>query len=112
MTEKLEFDEHELDYRFSLANERTFLAWIRTALGLIAGGVAVHQLGADRVRNALSASCIVLAALVAAGSYLQWGRVERAMRQNLPLPASGMLPILSFGTGLIAAIACVTVFFP
>ncbi len=23
------------DYRFSLANERTFLAWIRTALGFL-----------------------------------------------------------------------------
>lgn len=34
----------EPDYRFTLANERTFLAWIRTALALIAGGVAVAQL--------------------------------------------------------------------
>ena len=29
----------EPDYRFTLANERTFLAWLRTALALIAGGV-------------------------------------------------------------------------
>ena len=28
------------DYRFTLANERTFLAWIRTALALMAGAVA------------------------------------------------------------------------
>ncbi|WP_283215114.1 DUF202 domain-containing protein [Pseudofrankia sp. DC12] len=32
------------DYRFSLANERTFLAWIRTALALLAGGIAVVQI--------------------------------------------------------------------
>ena len=37
-------DGVEPDYRFTLANERTFLAWIRTALGLLAGGVAVRQL--------------------------------------------------------------------
>ena len=32
------------DYRFSLANERTFLAWIRTALGFLAAGVGLDQL--------------------------------------------------------------------
>ena len=31
-------DGEEPDYRFTLANERTFLAWVRTALGLLAGG--------------------------------------------------------------------------
>ena len=35
--------EVPVDYRFLLANERTFLAWMRTALGLIAGGVALEQ---------------------------------------------------------------------
>jgi putative membrane protein len=34
----------EPDYRFSLANERTFLAWIRTALAILASGVALDQL--------------------------------------------------------------------
>ena len=36
--------EFEPDYRFTLANERTFLAWERTALGLLAAAVAVVQL--------------------------------------------------------------------
>ena len=31
------------DYRFSLANERTFLAWLRTGLALVGGGFAVDQ---------------------------------------------------------------------
>lgn len=35
------------DYRFSLANERTFLAWIRTSLGFLAGGVGLDQLAPD-----------------------------------------------------------------
>jgi uncharacterized membrane protein YidH (DUF202 family) len=33
------------DYRFTLANERIFLAWIRTSLALVAGGIAVVRLG-------------------------------------------------------------------
>jgi uncharacterized membrane protein YidH (DUF202 family) len=37
-------EDHEPDYRFTLANERTFLAWVRTAPGPLAGGVAVDQL--------------------------------------------------------------------
>lgn len=35
---------HDPDYRFSLANERTFLAWLRTALALLGGGVALASL--------------------------------------------------------------------
>jgi inner membrane protein YidH len=37
-------EESELDYRFTFANERTFLAWQRTALGLLAAAVALVQL--------------------------------------------------------------------
>jgi putative membrane protein len=58
--------EREPDYRFTLANERTFLAWIRTALGLVAGGIAVGQLyavgAAPIVHTAIGAVCAVLAA--------------------------------------------------
>jgi len=39
--------EFEPDYRFTLANERTFLAWQRTALGLLAAAVAVVHLVPD-----------------------------------------------------------------
>ena len=34
----------EPDARYSLANERTFLAWIRTALAVLAAGVALDAL--------------------------------------------------------------------
>jgi hypothetical protein len=50
-------DEQEPDYRFTFANERTFLAWIRTALALIAGGVAVASSGGHGGASAAPMCC-------------------------------------------------------
>ncbi|MBF6329366.1 YidH family protein [Nocardia transvalensis] len=101
--------ESEVDYRFTLANERTFLAWIRTALGLLAAGVAVHELvrpfRRHDLRAALAMSCIVLAAIVALGAYGRWRRVAAAMRRGKPLPHTVLVPILAVGIALIALLA-------
>ena len=103
----------EPDPRFTLANERTFLAWIRTALALVAGGIAVEaftgDMFADTTRLVLSCSLFVLAALLALGAGTRWLRVERAMRRGRPLPLPLIVPLLaavvSFGSvALIAAI--------
>ncbi|MFI9510039.1 YidH family protein [Nocardia sp. NPDC052566] len=105
--------EAELDYRFTLANERTFLAWMRTSLGLLAGGVAVHTLvqpfRAAGFRRALALSCIVLAVIVAIGAYGHWRRVGVAMRQGKPLPNTIMVPILSAGIAVVSVLAAVAV---
>ena len=99
----------EPDYRFTLANERTFLAWLRTALGLLAGGVAVHQLvpspaGASAV---LAGLCVVLAAALAANAYPRWRRVQIAMRAGEPLPRSLMIVVLTAGLFLLIVAAAV-----
>ncbi|NUS45920.1 MAG: DUF202 domain-containing protein [Mycobacteriaceae bacterium] len=103
----------ELDYRFTLANERTFLAWIRTALGLLAGGVAVHTLveplRMHGMRTAIAMSAIVLAVVLSAGAYRQWRAVGRAMRTGLPLPANALVPILAAGVALVSALAVIGV---
>lgn len=108
-----EIDGCEPDYRFTLANERTFLAWIRTALGLLAGGVAVQQLaapfGISWARMAIALGCVALAIILASGAYLHWRSVQRAMRRDEPLPGTALIPILAVGTGLIAAIASTAV---
>ena len=81
----------EPDARFSLANERTFLAWNRTALALIAGGVALEALGLDLHPGLrLTASLILIAAglVVPVLAWLEWGRTERALRSASPLPGS------------------------
>lgn len=105
--------EKEPDYRFTLANERTFLAWIRTSLGLVAGGVVVHQLvepvESGAVRMLIAATAVVLAVVLAVGAFVHWRSVQSAMRRNRDLPGNLLIPVLTAGTVLIAVIATVLV---
>jgi putative membrane protein len=103
--------ETEPDYRFTLANERTFLAWIRTALGLLAGGVAVHQLIPQpaAAHTVLAVLCVVLAAVLAASGYPRWRRVQAAMSRGEPLPKTSMVLVLTAGVLLITVLAAVLV---
>lgn len=82
--------DEDPDYRFTLANERTFLAWIRTALALIAGGIAVVQFvpsfGIPGVRHGLSVALTAGGGLLAALSVRRWQRVQAAMRRGEGLP--------------------------
>lgn len=97
------------DYRFSLANERTFLAWIRTALALLAGGVLVHQFGTRLepawIKVAASGSLGCLAALLAVGAYMRWRSNEIAMRLGEGLPASPLMPLLAASVALLGLAA-------
>lgn len=85
-----EVAEVEADYRFTLANERTYLAWERTALGLLAAAVAVVQLVPELsipgARHVLGIILALLAILTAGMGILRWRQVDRAMRRDLPLP--------------------------
>jgi putative membrane protein len=104
-------DEQEPDVRFTYANERTFLAWNRTALALIATGVAATQLlpefHVEGGRQILGLPMIALGALVAVTSFLHWKANQRAMRLGRPLPRSPMPMVLSVGIGVVAVIAVV-----
>ncbi|PTR38957.1 putative membrane protein [Rhodococcus sp. OK611] len=108
-------EEREPDYRFTLANERTFLAWIRTSLGLLAGGVAVDQLAVafhnPGARVALALSCIGLSIALAGGAFSHWRKVQRAMRRDAPLPDFGLIRVLAAGTFAVAALAGAAVVF-
>ncbi|RJT76922.1 DUF202 domain-containing protein [Arthrobacter cheniae] len=91
------------DPRFTLANERTFLAWIRTALALIAGGVALEVFGLGLHPGfRLAASFLLLTAGVAAPlqAWFGWRGTERALRHEHSLPSSITGLII---TGLICA---------
>jgi len=100
----------EPDPRFTLANERTFLAWIRTALALLAGGVALEVLGLalhPGLRLAASLVLIVAGILAPVFAWIGWMRTERALRLAAPLPASPLGPI----TAVAVVVAGVLVVF-
>ncbi|AKU14886.1 YidH family protein [Luteipulveratus mongoliensis] len=93
----------EPDPRFSLANERTFLAWIRTALALMAAGVAIEAVELD-IEPHLRATASVILVLSGIGSALLawfgWAGSERAMRAGQPLPSSMFKPLLAGAVAL------------
>ena len=102
----------EPDARFTFANERTFLAWSRTALALVVAGLAIVQLlpPFPRVpvgRHLLGLPLIALGGVLAVTAYTEWVRSQHALRRGEPMPRS-MLPwILAATVTLIAIIAAV-----
>ncbi|MBF5029462.1 MULTISPECIES: DUF202 domain-containing protein [unclassified Micromonospora] len=116
------FDPRELrsvgtppDYRFSLANERTFLAWLRTGLALVAGGLAAAQflppLRLAHLREGLAVALLLLGATVSIRAVDHWARTERAMRLNEELPASRFPAVLALvvAVGALLLVAAVLV---
>jgi len=102
----------EPDPRFTFANERTFLAWVRTALGLLTAGVAVVALAglqSELSGEAHVASLILIVAGVgcAVSAFLRWARNERALRENRPLPSSLAMPVL---VGLLVVVGLIALF--
>jgi putative membrane protein len=98
-------DVIEPDYRFTLANERTFLAWQRTALGLLAAAVAIVQFLPDltvpALRHTLGVIVGALALLTAGVGLRRWNQVDHAMRRSRPLPRPSGPAALT--TGLVVA---------
>lgn len=102
----------EPDVRFSLANERTFLAWTRTALALIAGGVALEVLGLDlntNLRLAASLLLIVGGIAIPFTAWLDWMHTERALRRNEPMPHSHLGTLLAVLITLIGVLVLLAI---
>jgi putative membrane protein len=101
------------DYRFSLANERTFLAWLRTGLALIAGGLAIAQflppLPMTHLREAISVALLVLGGAVALHAVDRWIRTERAIRLGAELPPSRFPALLAVTVAIGALLLLATV---
>jgi putative membrane protein len=102
-------DEREPDYRFTLANERTFLAWQRTALGLLAAAVALVQLVPELTvpgaRRVLGVGLAVLAILTSGMGLLRWRQADQAMRHGQPLPRHPTPAYLAVGLSVVGLVA-------
>jgi putative membrane protein len=108
--------EHEPDYRFSLANERTFLAWIRTALALLAGAVAVvaliPKLGFEGAHRLVGVLLTAMGAALALGALRRWQVCQVAMRRDDELPPSRMPLLLAAGLGVLSVVVVALLLLP
>ena len=106
----------EPDPRFTFANERTFLAWIRTGLGFLAAGVAIAAVAqlTDRLglEVRLAAAVLVVCGLACGiGAFSRWMGNERAMRLGEPLPSSPLLLVLTAIVASVGIVALIIVSF-
>ena len=102
----------EPDPRYTLANERTFLAWVRTALAMLAGGVALRAIGLpenDTARGLLAVLLVLFGALQTLLALVRWARVERAMRAGEPLPSFSLGYLLTAAIVVGAVLLAVTI---
>jgi len=103
-------DGTEPDPRFTLANERTYLAWIRTALALIAAGVALEALAGeldDTVRRLASAALVALGMLSALAAHHRWRKVQQALRHNRALPTMRSSIALGYAVAVVGVVLIV-----
>ncbi|MCW2781025.1 MAG: hypothetical protein JWR35_1474 [Marmoricola sp.] len=96
-------EQTDPDVRFSLANERTLLAYQRTSIGLIAAAITVaHFFGDGAIVVTLSLGLLVAGAIAGVGGYLRFRAVDEAIREGRPMPGSMSPHVLS-----IVIVVCV-----
>jgi putative membrane protein len=112
MTESSAGKETEPDARFTFANERTFLAYSRTALALVVAGLGIVQLlppfpGVPWGRHVIGIPLIALGAVVASAGYVEWTRNQRALRRGEPVPKTALPAILTITITCVAVVSAV-----
>jgi len=105
-------DGEEPDYRFSLAIERTFLAWIRSSPALLGAGVAIDAVDLDisaGMQRLSAGILVVLGILAAVAAWLRWAAAERAVRTGTQLPSLAFTVVIPLGLILAALIVVLTI---
>lgn len=106
--EKKTPQELDVDVRFLLANERTLLAWIRTGLAIIAGGVAVSYVSTHSMLGMITGiGTIVFGGLLCLVGYSRYRSADKAIRKGeLPSTNKGemlvVVGVITFAAALIA----------
>jgi putative membrane protein len=95
-----------------LANERTFLAWVRTTLALLAAAAAVDALDLS-LPDWLSTTVATVLALTALACAVQawrgWMRTEAALRRRQPLPSNPVNIVVVVGVAAVALALTISV---
>ena len=102
-----------VDPRYSLANERTFLAWIRTSLGLLAGAaglLAIDLSWPELAVQGLASLLAVVAGISACLAWARWRKVEDAITHDRPMPGSRAHVILAVTVGAVAMAVVILAF--
>jgi putative membrane protein len=110
--QRLRSEGDDPDPRFTLANERTFLAWIRTALALVAAGIGTEAFLRDVeliARQLLATALVASGVVVSATAFRRWYRAELALRRREPLPVPALAPLLAYGIAVLSIAALVIV---
>jgi putative membrane protein len=103
-------DPDALDYRFSLANERTYLAWVRTSLALVAGGIVVAkalEFQHEIWRWTVAVPPMLAGAVIAGRAASRWREYEDAMASGRRLPVGRGMRLLGFGVAAYALLALI-----
>ena len=104
----MDSDRREPDYRFSLANERTLLAWVRTSLALDVAGLGVIRfappLGVPGGRELVGGVLVLLGAATAWSGYRRFLAADLAIRTGAPLPAHAAPRILAAALAAISLV--------
>lgn len=90
------------DPRFTLANERTFLAWMTTGLGMLGAGLAVGTIGNQTPSEVIAYLWVAMAAIVVLRSMFRWFVLERAMRTGRGLPLSRSVPVVAISIAVLS----------
>ena len=99
-------DDQAPDARFTLANERTLLAYQRSAIGLMAAAIAVaHFFGDDLMVLVLALALLATGAFAAVGGYLRYRQVDAGLRGGRPIGSGSAAHLVSVAVLLCMLLA-------
>jgi len=101
-----------VDYRFLLANERTFLAYVRTALSLHIAGLGVLQFLTNQQqwsRELLGGALIVTGSFLGGTGYLRFRSNERTIRAGGEMATSRTPLVVTLGVTVVPLLAALVI---
>jgi putative membrane protein len=99
-----------VDTRFLLANERTLLAWVRTALALLAAGGGIYEFTDISGRRGLAVAVALIGIAAAAAGAARHAATGRAIRAGTAIRSSRAAELLALavmGLGLALVLSLI-----